>query len=145
MSLTTGWGWVLLASLALNLFIAGFLVSSSAFDAREPALTPAVTQGADGLVPPIVRRIVEDHQEMIMPASRALRSANREVSRSLKAEPSQSEVLAAAFENLRVRTQESQRSMHDAVLEASVAMSAEQRADLAEVILRGPGQLLRPQ
>ena len=144
MSLSPGWGWVLLTSLALNLFGAGFLVASSMLDTRGPDIQVVQAQEARWQVPPIVGRIVDDHRDTILPASRGLRDANFAVTLTLREDPFQPDAFATALEILRARTQESQQAMHDAILEASVAMTAAQRAELADVSRRDPGQLLLP-
>ena len=150
MNLSRGWAVLLLGSLALNFFGAGFLASNALFHvgavanpvatlAAQPATVSAQTAQAQS---PVVRKIVDTHGGVIAPRVRDMRAANEAVTAALTADPFDAGAFQRVLSDLRGRTIESQKAMHDALVTEAVGMSREQRHQLAAVSKSTPERLL---
>ncbi|MSP21318.1 MAG: periplasmic heavy metal sensor [Alphaproteobacteria bacterium] len=136
-SSTRIWRAVLVGSLALNLFIAGFVVAQ--FARGDKVVTaPAAARAAQPLSAqaPEVRRVVEQNNKVVRPNLVNVRKANEAVSTALLAEPFDAERMTKALERLRSATLTSQKALHGAMMETVAAMSPEQRRQLAEATKR---------
>ncbi|MBM3508267.1 MAG: periplasmic heavy metal sensor [Alphaproteobacteria bacterium] len=138
--LSRGWTAVLVASLALNLFVAGFVVAQVAWGDKVAAPAPVAEQAATPATPatPVVRRVVVEQNKALRPSMVAVRKANEAVTAALLAEPFDPAQLDAALEHLRTVTLASQTALHGTMLDAIAAMTPEQRRELAEASRRSP-------
>jgi uncharacterized membrane protein len=148
--------WILvgmIASLALNLFLAGvvgaWLVRPALF---RPAAAPPVTLGlpADRLgeriarrLPPSDRPIIRDafknHEQEIRQRLEEWRNALQTSRRSLRADPFDPDAFTAAFNRAEDARNGYQRAVHQAVREAATAMSPEGRIKLTQPPPGRPG------
>ncbi len=136
-SSTRIWRAVLVGSLALNLFIAGFVVAQVA-RGDKVVTAPAAARAAQPLSrqAPEVRRVVEQNDKVVRPNLVNVRKANEAVSTALLAEPFDAERLTKALERLRSATLTSQKALHGAMFETVATMSPEQRRQFAEATKR---------
>lgn len=144
--LSRAWAAVLVTSLAMNLFVLGFIAASGVRAAQMPAALVAKTEKASAVKPPApaaapqLQRIVQINTKALRPTQLAVRKANESVTAALLAEPYDAPQLARALEELRSATTNSQQAVHAAMLEAVTGMSAQQRADFAEASKRTPAE-----
>jgi uncharacterized membrane protein len=141
-TLSSGWTAVLVASLGLNMFVGGFVVSQAArVDKVEAVAAVEATAAATPatVATPAVRRIVEQNKAL-RPSILAVRRANEAVTAALLAEPFDQEQLNAALAHLRTVTLGSQTALHGAMVRAIAAMTPEQRREFAEASRRSPAE-----
>ncbi len=145
-SLSRAWAAVLVASLAMNLFVLGFIAANGVRAAQMPAALVAKAEKATAVKPPAqaaapqLQRIVQINTKTLRPMQLAVRKANESVTAALLAEPYDAQQLAQALEELRSATVNSQQAVHAAMLEAVTGMSAQQRTDFAEASKRTPAE-----
>lgn len=145
-SLSRAWAAVLVVSLAMNLFVLGFLAANGVRAAQSPVelvaqveQAPAAAQPAQAAAPQ-AQRIVQINTKALRPAQLAVRKANEAVTAALVAEPYDAERLERALQELRSATINSQQAVHAAMLDAVTGMSPEQRALFAEASKRAPAE-----
>ncbi len=148
-SLSRAWAAVLVTSLAMNLFVLGFIAANGVRAAQMPAALVAKAEKAEkatAVKPPAqaaapqLQRIVQINTKALRPTQLAVRKANESVTAALLAEPYDAQQLAQALEELRSATVNSQQAVHAAMLEAVTGMSAQQRTDFAEASKRTPAE-----
>jgi len=151
-SLSRAWAAVLVTSLAMNLFVLGFIAANGVRAAQMPAALVAKAEKAEkaekatAVKPPAqaaapqLQRIVQINTKALRPTQLAVRKANDSVTAALLAEPYDAPQLARALEELRSATVNSQQAVHAAMLEAVTGMSAQQRTDFAEASKRTPAE-----
>ena len=132
--------WVLLVSLCLNLFLGGFLVARAVYHvpfhhhAREfhgPFIGPrAMMRNASGPAGDAMRAALRRHAGELRAQRQRLGEARRAVRAALVAEPFDAQALARAFSDLRGTTTESQRLMHQVLLEVAGTLPAAERREL---------------
>jgi uncharacterized membrane protein len=142
----------LAVSVALNLFVAGFLVAGAVrrgFHERGtrphhgPFFGPRGMRGADSGAERAMRRAMDHKRPAFEARGRTLREARSKVSAAFSAEPFDAKALQTAFAELRTQTAESQRILHESLVEVAPTLSAEQRRKLGKHALereRGPGR-----
>lgn len=131
----------LCVSLALNLFLAGFLAARAAFgrrphgprDPRGPFA--AMMEGEPGEAD-VVREVMRRHHDALRGERSRLRDARREVTEALAADPFERARLERALAETRAHTAASQRAMHDALVEIVDGLEPEQRGRFARRALR---------
>jgi uncharacterized membrane protein len=145
----------LACSLALNLFFAGFLTARAlrrhdVYDDRPPHGPSAGPRGprrdADLAADEGVRRALRRHEDTFRSRGKDLRAARAKVSVAFAAEPFDTAALSSALTELRAQTSESQRMLHDTLVEMAPTLSPEQRARLSKHALErdfGPGRRRR--
>ncbi len=148
-SLSRAWAAVLVTSLAMNLFVLGFIAANGVRAAQMPAAKAEKAEKAEkatAVKPPAqaaapqLQRIVQINTKALRPTQLAVRKANESVTAALLAEPYDAPQLARALEELRSATVNSQQAVHAAMLEAVTGMSAQQRTDFAEASKRTPAE-----
>ncbi len=145
-SLSRAWAAVLVASLAMNLFVLGFVAANGVRAAQTPVALVTQAEQAPVTAPAVqpaaapVQRIVQINSKALRPAQLAVRKANEAVTAALLAEPYDALRLERALEELRVATINSQQAVHAAMLDAVTGMSPEQRALFAEASKRSPAE-----
>jgi uncharacterized membrane protein len=144
--------WVLLAllaSLALNLFVAGMI--SGRYFAPEPPGPPLAAGHplafGDGPMRGLVKRMAAnlprehrpafhaafaEHREALGAAGKRMREAHHDVRRAIAAEPFDPAALDAALANLRAREDEFRHEMHAAVADAVGRLPPEARHHLSK-------------
>lgn len=151
----------LATSLALNLFLVGFVAARAlwgrgAFDGREyhgrehhggehhagedhadehhgHFFGPRGLAGdASGGARQAMRRVLEERKDAFRQQRRSLHAARGAVSEAFAAEPFDRAALERALAELRAQTAESQRIMHESLIEVAPELSPEQRARLAK-------------
>lgn len=138
------WRVVLIASLATNLFVGGFVAAQEMRGDRlvaPPVAATTATQNRPVARPPVaiptevrpaVARVVEQNDKLLRPNLTAVRKANELVTAALMAEPFDAERLNKALERLRSATTNSQRALHVTMIETIASMTPEQRRLFAE-------------
>jgi len=136
------WAWVLIVSLALNLFIAGVAVSWWGFHGRtdraaawDTAPFFAVRSLGDE-ARPLARRVWRDHRDELKPRVERMRAARREAYGVLADESYTPEAFAAALGRLRADSVEVQAGLHGALVDLSRELTPEQRRKLARAMGR---------
>lgn len=145
----------LVASLALNLFLAGvvgaWLVRPAIFrPAGPPGPPPELGLSADRLAEriarrmppsdkPIIRKSFETHEQEIALRLDEWRKAQQASRRSLRAEPFDAAAFTAAFSRAQEARLGYQMAVHQAVREAAAAMSREGRVKLTQPPPARPG------
>jgi uncharacterized membrane protein len=142
----------LVASVALNLFCVGFLVAGVTRRGRHdpgprahhgPFLGPRGLHDVDPGAEHAMRRAMGHKREAFEAHGRTLREARRKVGAAFSAEPFDPKALQAAFSELRAQTAESQRVLHESLVEVAPTLDPEQRRKLGRHALareRGPGR-----
>ncbi len=146
-------GWLLVASLALNLFGGGILVGGWIRDWRQPPearrafhMGPPrlnILRMAERLPEPAraeARAILESRGAEIGEAIRALRGARRAAHDALVAEPFDAARLGTRFEELRTRAGAAHALVHQAMAELAERVDPETRRQIAEAMQRRHGR-----
>ncbi|MEQ8857113.1 MAG: periplasmic heavy metal sensor [Pseudomonadales bacterium] len=135
---------VLIASLAVNLALAGFVVGRlSGPDGLAPAsLDPSLGMfrvlrelpeaRREALGPPL-----RDHFRGLRGELRRMREAQRQINDALAAEPFDADALTAALGGFRAALLDSQQANHALLVRMARAMTAEERALLIDAMTRG--------
>jgi Spy/CpxP family protein refolding chaperone len=134
-------------SLAVNLFLAGFFTMRALHGRRHHPrghhghfMGPRGLSGGDPAIKQAMRRAMQRRDGEFRAHKQRLHDARATVSAAFGAEPFDAAALQRALEGLRADTAESQRLMHDALMEVAPGLTAEQRARLARRALeREPG------
>jgi uncharacterized membrane protein len=146
-----GWlGFVLVASLALNLFLGGIVVGG--WVAGGGPLPARWEPGAGGLrafprlvqaLPPEQRAeaaaVLAEHRGEIRRRFIALHRARRDVFEAMTRETVDRAALEQAFAGLRERMTAAQAAVQEALIEVSISLPPEQRRALAEAARGLPG------
>lgn len=130
-------------SLALNLFLAGFVAARLLRPPPPPP--PQVHDGppSGGARPALgLRRMMRERGVDMRADRQALRKARREVVQSLRAEPFDVERFKTGLAELRELSGQSQRKLHDVLVEAAQDMTHQQRVRLSRnrQLLGGKGR-----
>jgi Spy/CpxP family protein refolding chaperone len=134
----------LAASLALNVFFAGFLTARALSGPRDRGegrgphglfLGPRGLLGASGAEQE-VSRVMERHGPRLQASRRGLRGTRRAVRDALAAEPFERQALEQALSSMRARTAESQAAMHAALVDLADQLPREQRRKLGGKLRR---------
>ena len=125
-------GAVLVASLAVNLFLAGNMLGMQ-FHRRVPLdlfnqRLNMIWQRMPEADQPIARGIVERHHDEILEKWRALRDSSLRAGLALHAEQFEDEDAKAAVAKWNQRYQDYRTALHDTLLEAASKVSPEGRA-----------------
>jgi len=139
-------GYLLIASLAVNLFLGGLYAGQWLEDWRrgpesERAAPMRFHLGrfVDHLPQAsreVARQAVERHRAEIRGAIQGIREARRQAGTALRAEPFAPEELEAALTKLRGHAGEAHQAMHQAMAEMAAKLPPEGRQALAETIER---------
>ena len=132
----------LVISVALNLVLFGFMAARSLGRGAERCeerrgrhghfLGPrAFMRDGDPQVEQAMVRVIERRGPALRSQRDKLRATRGRVAAAFEAEPFDAAALTRALEELRARTSESQRLMHEALIDAAPSLTAEQRARLA--------------
>jgi len=142
--------WVavaLVASLAINLALAGFIVGRFAFHgfAGDPtrdfplwmaSLTEARREA--------LRPLVVAHIRKARPSMRTLRQHHRDLQRAIVAEPFAADALAAVLQSMRAQNEDLQSATHEAFVEFVSNLTLPERQALADNLgARGDPRLRR--
>jgi len=129
---------LVVASLAVNLFLAGLLAGDWLMGRYgpppfAPAINPswmrhALGPDAERMVAPVMRRHMDEIREHI----EATRRARRAVGAALTAEPFDRAALEDALARIRTQNAEAQAAFHGAFVDVADKLSPEQRAELAK-------------
>jgi Spy/CpxP family protein refolding chaperone len=126
-------------SLSANLFVAGFFVARAFYRGslhhhpgfHGPFLGPqAMMHDQRGPLADAIRGAMKRHGDAFRVQRAQLRDARRAVHAAMTAEPYDAQALGRALSQLRDKTAESQRLMHDVVLELAGTLGPEQRRAL---------------
>jgi uncharacterized membrane protein len=136
----------LAASVAVNLFLGGFLTSRAFMHkqrrdhrtASGPFLGPRGLLGPGGLAnaTPEVKNVLEQHREGLRNHRRRMHEARRAVAEALRAEPFERGRLEQALADARTATDASQAAMHAALVEVAATVGPEERRKLARASKR---------
>jgi Spy/CpxP family protein refolding chaperone len=148
MSATRRLAIALAISVAANLFVAGFVIARAVYHVpyhhegmHGPFLGPhGMMRDQRGPLADAVRGTMHGHGDAFRAHRTRLRDAQRAVRDALTAQPYDAQALAQALEGLRTTTAESQRLMHDVLLELAGKLDPEQRHELLRnALARGWG------
>jgi uncharacterized membrane protein len=134
-------------SVALNLFLAGFVAMRALHGGRHhargqhgPFLGPRKLSGGDPAIRQALRAAMKRRDGEFRAHGQHLHGARVAVSAAFGAEPFDAQALERAFVDLRARTVESQALMHGVLAEVAPTLTSAQRARLAEhALAREPG------
>jgi Spy/CpxP family protein refolding chaperone len=134
-------------SLAVNLFLAGFFTMRALHGRRHHPrghhghfMGPRGMAGGDPAIKQAMRRVMQRRDGDFRAHKQRLHDARAGVSAAFGAEPFDGAALGRALAGLRAQTAESQRLMHEALIEVAPQLTAEQRSRLARRALdREPG------
>jgi uncharacterized membrane protein len=147
--------WLVLVSLALNLF---FIGAGGALLARHylapAASSPSIDRSVAGRIDrlaaqlpsadgEILRAEFRAHQPQIEAARNAYRQAQDEISRILRTEPFDADAMRRAMAQARAARQVFDQVLHEHLASAAARMSAEGRTRLADSRPRGPAEARR--
>ena len=130
-----GRSWLLVVSLALNLFLVGLTVGHRLSAPPMPEALPGTVfadlrRMADVLPPETrgeIRQHFEAHRPEIIRGLMAMRAARNDVRDVLQQDPYDPEALRAAFDALRDRTADVQSVVHDTLVEVAGRLDPEDR------------------
>ena len=140
--------WVLGASLALNLFLLGFMAARGLKGPRGlgsrgmphaeggPFKVWHVLQQSQK---PELRAKLRTELKQMRPARKALREAQSAVQKSLEAEPFDANKLSSALDKLQAETSKNQSRMHALMVDIAKELTPQERKMLAKENWRGPG------
>lgn len=140
-------GVVLTVSLALNLFAVGILIGAIAvaggrFPPRADGFGPLQASPAlmalDQESRQIAIEMFQENESALREETRALRRAQRQVVRTMGADPFDPDAARAALQELRLRTDNIQAVLHDYLVDLSPNLSEDERRRLSRMIFRGP-------
>jgi Spy/CpxP family protein refolding chaperone len=145
----------LVVSVALNLFLGGFILAMRAFRAdagherghrHGHFIGPrGLLRDGDPAVERAVRGVMQRRERALRAQGEKLRASRRAASAAFAAEPFDAQALERALAELRAQTMESQRLMHQALVEVAPSLTPEQRERLPKRALsRTPGFGDRP-
>lgn len=125
-------------SVAANLFVAGFVIARAVYHMPHhhagmhgPFLGPhGMLRDQRGPLADAIRGAMRRHAEQFRSQRAQLREAQRTVHAALTAQPYDAKALASALEGLRASTAQSQKLMHDVLLELAGTLAPEQRHEL---------------
>jgi uncharacterized membrane protein len=125
-------GVVLVISLALNFFLAGWIGARfvHGFDGHRGWSITRLVRDLPEEQKKAVLAIFEAHRDQIRGVMDEMHDTRREVADLLIAEPYDPEAVAQALANLRADSAAMQESMHAALLEAAANLPPEARLDL---------------
>jgi uncharacterized membrane protein len=132
-------GVLLAVSLALNVFILGFLAARAwqRPGAGGPGRTPATLFHADRILgetsPGKLKWLTREQRQELVPRWRALREARRDAEQALRAEPFDRASFERALERVRGETVNTQSTLHGLLVGLAEGMTPEQRAELARL------------
>ncbi len=122
----------LLASLALNLFVAGMLLGRDLHEQEPEQGGDRSRHGLAALVPPGAREVVgqrlDEHRAEFEARIDSLRTARRQAFALLRADPFDAAAARAALATLRERTLATQELVHELLIETAQRTPAEVRA-----------------
>ena len=130
----------LAVSVAVNLFLVGFIAMRAYRGGRHHErghrhgheLGPrAFGRDGDPQADQAMRRVMQRREAALRAQGRKLRATRGAVSAAFRAEPFDPQALARELAELRAQTAESQRLMHEALVEVAPTLTPEQRARLA--------------
>ena len=151
-----GLGWLLMASLGVNLFLGGFMAARMYSAPAGPAPSTQLeffTRGIPPELPPEAREELEDsirvHRRELRRTLREYRQTQAEIRALLAAEEFDEEALDKAYQQLRELSTRIQGPIHEAVIEAVRGLDAANRQVIIEMQtgpdeeyrLRRPGRL----
>lgn len=132
------WATVLLVSLALNLFLAGYLIAGGVFRGHQRSYPGPGTfdmlwagKGLDEGAKPVLKRVWSTHGETLGPRMKEMRAAQNLADNRMIAEDFDRQSLAAALADLRVKSLAVQEILHGAMVDLAVELTPEQRQRLA--------------
>lgn len=128
-------GWILTASLTLNLFLAGFVVARLTGPTHSPLPSAQRAKRMNGhqdeqMLP--LRRLMRKRRGELMPARAEVRAARNEVRAALLQEPFSEPALTRALGLLRRATGHAQESLHTVLIEAASDLPLDERRTLSE-------------
>ena len=133
------WIIVLVISLGLNLALAGYIAGRFSPAADWASLHRGLPHWAQTLPPErrdVLRPRLREYMRSMRGARRELRSTNQAVQAALTADPFEPQVLAAALQQLREQQAATMREGHTAFVATISELSARERRQLAEQMLR---------
>lgn len=127
-------------SLAINLFLAGMIAAGWLAEGetrrveREgpPRYFRHGLAGLEEGIRPAVEEVRRRHARQVVPLTRAMRAARREMRRALAAPELDEKRLEAAFEDLRRRSHDAQAAVHALMLEIAQTLDPAQRKQFFE-------------
>jgi len=132
----------LLVSASINLFLIGFVTARFALhgDAMNPLADEAPPGGPVSLFgatemlgnPKPMKRLLRKHMKDFKPKRKELREARHRIAQALAAEPFDPNALSKELGSLRQATQDSQRTIHDALVELAISITPQQRRMLSK-------------
>ena len=142
-------GYFLLASLALNIFVIGLIVTRMMTGASgtvpvevKNTLTVAV-QPTEPLLPPPARKLLieamDPHRKQVQAAFKRIGDSRHALAHALVSEPYDAKSVEKALEDMRAGQAEIQQTISAALLEAAPNMAPEERIKLAQMF-QNPGQ-----
>jgi uncharacterized membrane protein len=134
-------GVLLAVSLAINVFILGFLAARAwqrpFAGAGGPGRAPATLFHADRVLgetsPGKLKWLTREQRHELVPRWRALRQSRREAEQALRAEPFDRAAFERALERVRGETINTQSTLHGLLVGLADGMTPEQRAELARL------------
>lgn len=129
-------------SVSINLFLIGFVTARFALgnDRTKPFGDGTLPGGPMSLFgatevlgnPTPIKRLLRKHIKDFRPKRNQLREARHRIARALAADPFDPKLLSAELGNLRKVTQDSQRAIHNALVELAISLSPEERRLLSQ-------------
>jgi uncharacterized membrane protein len=136
-------GVLLAVSLALNVFILGFIAARAwqrpglGPDGRGPRPPPATLFHADRVLgeasPGKLKWLTQEQRQQLVPHWRALRAARRDAEQALRAEPFDRAAFERSLERVRGETVSTQSTLHGLLVGLADGMTPEQRTELARL------------
>lgn len=131
-------------SLALNLFLGGFVVARAVHRShRHASGGPIMGPGGlmrDGEMPEQARTVMRRHRPALREHRKGLRAAGREVHAALAQEPFEPRRLKQALAKTRKYTGQSQAALHEALVEVASKVGPKHRKKLGRAAMAGHPQ-----
>ncbi|MAF47774.1 MAG: periplasmic heavy metal sensor [Rhodospirillales bacterium] len=135
------WAIVFFCSLALNLFLAGLVITDKFFDHRHGRAfgrmlysAPWAMRVVGDEIRPQVRDIFRKHRDAIRANRQELHKTHMQLNAMLLAEPFQREQFSASLGKLRELTLGAQMRMHQDMAVLTAGLTTEQRQELAGAV-----------
>ena len=129
-------------SVSINLFLIGFVTARFALqggrpipvaDERHPRGPVSLFGATEALGnPKPIKRLLRKHMKDFKPKRKELREARHRIAQALAAEPFDPKSLNKELGNLREVTRDSQRAIHNALVDLAVSLTPEERRLLSQ-------------
>jgi uncharacterized membrane protein len=136
------WAWFALVSVAINLFLAGMLVTRfvrrAPHDDMGPISMHGLAEAVDPSARPVVERVRDEHRDRMVAKMREAGEARRAAMEALTAGDFDEARARAAFDEFQQKSNEVQKEMHGSLIDLAKSLPPDQRVKMRDALGRRP-------